>query len=100
MPPAKLADVRRNHFPGWYLQQGCINLLRELQCSVYRVLAWLLGNEILIRQSSEQVEPVKWSPQRMRKVLNNAILSGNVADDMIACADQALGEGFEGSLSR
>ena len=47
-----------------------------------------------------QVEPVKWSPQRMRKVLNNAILSGNVADDMIACAEQALGEGFEGSLSR
>ena len=47
-----------------------------------------------------QVEPVKWSPQRMRKVLNNAILTGNVGDDMIACAETALGEGFEGSLSR
>ena len=36
----------------------------------------------------------------MRKVLNNAILTGNVGDDMIACAQTALGEGFEGSLSR
>lgn len=50
--------------------------------------------------SAVQVEPVKWSPERMRKVLNNAILTGNVGDDMIACAEQALGEGFEGSLSR
>lgn len=50
--------------------------------------------------SGMQVEPVKWSPQRMRKVLNNAILTGNVGDDMIACAETALGEGFEGSLSR
>ena len=59
-----------------------------------------LAEGVLTGQSHAQVEPVKWSPQRMRKVLNNAILSGNVADDMIACAEQALGEGFEGSLSR
>lgn len=43
---------------------------------------------------------MKWSPARMRRVLNNAILTGNVGDDMISCAEQALGEGFEGSLSR
>ncbi len=43
---------------------------------------------------------MKWSQQRMCKVLNNAILTGNVGDDMIACAETALGEGFEGSLSR
>lgn len=47
-----------------------------------------------------QVEPVKWSSERMRKVLNNAILSGLVADEMITAAEQALTDGFEGSLSR
>ena len=47
-----------------------------------------------------QVEPVKWPDERMRKVLNNAILSGLVADEMITAAEQALTDGFEGSLSR
>ncbi len=47
-----------------------------------------------------QVEPVKWPAERMRKVLNNAILTGLVADEMITAAEQALTDGFEGSLSR
>jgi hypothetical protein len=47
-----------------------------------------------------QVEPVKWPAQRMRKVLNNAILTGLVADEMFTAAEQALTDGFEGSLSR
>ena len=43
---------------------------------------------------------MKWPPQRMRKVLNNAILTGLVADEMFTAAEQALTDGFEGSLSR
>ncbi len=43
---------------------------------------------------------MKWPDERMRKVLNNAILSGLVADEMITAAEQALTDGFEGSLSR
>lgn len=46
------------------------------------------------------MEPVKWPAHRMRKVLNNAILGGLVADDMINAAEQALSDGFQGSLSR
>ncbi len=34
------------------------------------------------------------------KVLNAAIGGGGVGDDMIAAAQQALDEGFQGSLSR
>jgi hypothetical protein len=47
-----------------------------------------------------QVEPVKWPAHRLRKVLNNAILGGLVGDDMIMASEQALDDGFEGSLSR
>lgn len=47
-----------------------------------------------------QVEPVRWGPQQQRKVLNAAISSGFVGDDMIRAAEHALSEGFQGSLSR
>ena len=47
-----------------------------------------------------QVEPVRWPAHRMRKVLNAAVASGFVGDDMIMAAEQALSEGFQGSLSR
>lgn len=43
---------------------------------------------------------MKWPAHRMRKVLNNAILGGLVSDDMIKAAEQALSDGFQGSLSR
>lgn len=47
-----------------------------------------------------QVEPVRWPHARMRKVLNAAVTGGGVSDDMIAAAQQALDEGYQGSLSR
>eukprot|EP00884_Botryococcus_braunii_P004172 jgi/Botrbrau1/13756/Bobra.0056s0013.2 len=46
-----------------------------------------------------KVEPMKWSPQRMRQVLNFAV-SDFVQDDMIRAAQLAIDQGYEGTLSR
>ena len=46
-----------------------------------------------------KVEPVQWSPQRLRRVLNAAIASPITAQDL-ADAEAALQQGFTGSLSR
>lgn len=46
-----------------------------------------------------QVEPVKWSQQKSRDVLNEAI-EGNISDDLLAAASDAVKDGYEGSLAR
>lgn len=46
-----------------------------------------------------QVAPLQWPPQRMRHVLSHAF-GGFISDEMLDAAAQALGLGFEGSLSR
>lgn len=45
------------------------------------------------------MEPVKWSQQKARDVLNEAI-EGTITDGMLAAAAEAVGEGFEGTLAR
>ena len=45
------------------------------------------------------MEPVKWSQQKSRDVLNEAI-EGNINDDLLAAASQAVKDGYEGSLAR
>ena len=46
-----------------------------------------------------QVEPVRWSQQKARTVLNDAI-EGSVSEEMLAAAAEAVAAGYEGSLSR
>lgn len=46
-----------------------------------------------------QVEPVKWSQQKARIVLNEAI-EGAVGDDLLQAAAEAVSNGYDGSLSR
>ena len=45
------------------------------------------------------MEPVKWSQQKSRDVLNEAI-EGNISDDLLAAASDAVKDGYEGSLAR
>lgn len=49
--------------------------------------------------SSCQVEPVKWTQQKSRDVLNEAV-EGSITDGMLAAAAAAVGDGYEGTLSR
>lgn len=46
-----------------------------------------------------QVEPVKWSQQKARVVLNEAI-EGTVSDDLLAAAAEAVSHGYDGTLTR
>lgn len=46
-----------------------------------------------------QVEPVKWSQQKARDVLNEAI-EGTISDGLLAAAAEAVSEGYEGTLAR
>ena len=45
------------------------------------------------------MEPVKWSQQKSRDVLNEAI-EGNISDDLLAAALDVVKDGYEGSLAR
>lgn len=57
------------------------------------------SSEIKVHPGDGQVEPLKWSPSRMRQVLNFAV-SDFVQDDMIRAAQLAVDQGYEGTLSR
>ncbi|KAK9818215.1 hypothetical protein WJX72_008962 [[Myrmecia] bisecta] len=46
-----------------------------------------------------KIEPVRWAHHRSRKVLNLAV-TDFVSDDMIAAAQHAIENGYEGSMSR